>query len=56
MDEAVRETPIVRDAITASSGQAYLHRSRTPLGHVDISAATHYDDLMQQEWEGICGI
>ena len=56
VDEALRETPIVRDAITASGGQAYLHRSRTPLAQVDFSAATHYDDLMQQECEGICGI
>ena len=56
VDDALRHTEIVRDAITANGGEAYLHRSRTPLSGVDFSSAANYDDLMQEECEGLCGI
>ena len=56
VDEALREVPVVRDAITASGGHAYLHRSRTPLAQIDFGNVTNYDDLMREECEGLCGI
>jgi len=31
VDQALRDVPTVRDAITAKGGVAYLHRSRVPL-------------------------
>lgn len=56
VDQALREVPLVREAITASGGSAYLHRSRTPLRDLDFSNATNYDDRMLEECEGLCGI
>ena len=56
VDEALRNSPVVRDSITSSGGQAYLHRSRMPLVGLDFSSVQDYDDLMQQECEGLCGI
>ena len=56
VDEALRGVPVVRDAITASGGHAYLHRSRRPLAQIDFGSVTNYDDLMQEECEGLCGI
>ena len=56
VDEALRGSSVVREAITSNGGEAYLHRSRTPLSRVDFSSAPNYDDLMQQECDGLCGI
>ena len=56
VDRALREIPVVRDAITAKGGQAYLHNARKPLAEIDLSETTNYDDLMAQECEGVCGV
>ena len=56
VDDALRQDPVVRDAITANGGRAYLHRSRKPLSEVDFGMVQNYDDLMQQECDGLCGI
>ena len=56
VDQALRDIPTVRDAITARGGTAYLHRSRVPLRDADFSNATDYDQHMQEECEGVCGI
>ena len=55
MDRALREVPVVKNAITRK-GYAYLHRSRTPLSNVDLDGATDYDSHMVEECEGLCGI
>ena len=55
IDKALREIPVVRNAIT-KKGEAYLHRSRTPLADVDFTKSKHYDDVMLEECEGLCGI
>ena len=56
VDEALREVPTVRDAITANGAAAYLHHSRIPLRQVDFTDATDYDQHMQDECEGVCGV
>ena len=56
VDRALREIPIVSNAITANGGKAYLHQSRIPLAEVDFSTTTDYDSLMAEECEGLCGI
>ena len=53
IDQALRNVPATRGAI---KGEAYLHRSRTPLVEVDFSDVTSYDNLMLEECEGLCGI
>ena len=55
VDRALREVPVVRDAITRK-GSAYLHKSRVPLSEVDFEEATDYDSFMVEECEGLCGI
>ncbi len=55
MDKALREVPVVRDAITRK-GQAFLHKSRTPLIDVDFDDTDDYDSVMAEECEGVCGI
>lgn len=55
IDRALRDIPVVRNAIT-KKGEAYLHRSRAPLGEVDFSDTADYDTLMEEECEGLCGI
>ena len=55
IDMALREIPLVRNAITRK-GEAYLHRSRTPLADVDFTDSKHYDEVMLEECEGLCGI
>ena len=55
MDRALREIPVVRNAITRK-GTAYLHRSRIPLAQVDFDGATDYDSYMAEECDGLCGI
>ena len=53
VDEALRKVPSVRGTI---KGQAFLHRSRTPLVEVDFTEAKNYDNLMLEECDGVCGI
>ena len=55
VDRALREVPVVRNAITRK-GTAYLHKSRTALSEVDFERALDYDSLMNDECEGLCGI
>ena len=55
VDRALREVPVVRDAITRQ-GAAYLHKSRMALSDVDFRSATDYDSVMIEECEGLCGI
>lgn len=56
VDKALRDIPVVRNAITSNGGKAYLHRSRAPLAEVDFSDTADYDTLMEEECEGLCGI
>ena len=53
VDWSLRNVPTTRGAI---KGEAYLHRSRTPLSEVDFSGVASYDDQMLEECEGLCGI
>ena len=55
VDRALREIPVVRNAITRK-GTAYLHHSRIPLAQVDFDGATDYDSYMAEECDGLCGI
>ena len=55
MDKALRDVPVVRNAITRK-GQAFLHKSRTPLIDVNFDDADDYDSVMAEECEGVCGI
>ena len=55
IDRALREVPVVRDAITRR-GSAYLHPSRMPLSELDFNNATDYDSYMAEECDGLCGI
>ena len=55
IDRALREVPIVRNAITRK-GSAFLHKSRVPLSEIDFDDATDYDSHMAEECEGLCGI
>ena len=55
IDRALREVPVVRNAITRQ-GAAYLHKSRTPLSDIDFYEVTDYDSFMAEECEGLCGI
>ena len=56
VDVALRENPVVRNAITKNGDMAFLHRSREPLALVDFTDAQDYDDFMNDECEGLCGI
>ena len=56
VDGAMRNDPTVRDSITASGGEAFLHKSRIPLQDVNFDDARDYDDLMTEECDGLCGI
>ena len=53
IDWVLRNSPRTRGAV---QGEAYLHRSREPLGQVDFSGVTGYAELMGEECEGLCGI
>ena len=53
VDQALRDVPAIRKVI---NGEAYLHRSRVPLGDVDFGEVNDYHDLMVEECEGLCGI
>lgn len=56
MDRALREVPVVRNAITSNGASAFLHRSRLPLAEVPFDGVQDYDDHMSEECEGLCGI
>ena len=56
VDRALRDIPVVRDAITKKGALAYLHKSRTPLSKVDFNEILDYDSYMAEECEGLCGI
>lgn len=56
VDRALREIPVVRNAITSNGASAFLHRSRLPLAEVTFDAVQDYDDHMSEECEGLCGI
>ena len=56
IDVALRENSLVRNAITKNGAQAFLHRSRTPLELVNFSDSQDYDDFMNDDCEGLCGI
>ena len=53
IDQALRNVPATKGAI---KGDAYLHRSRTPLIDVDFDEVTSSENLMIEECEGLCGI
>ena len=55
IDRALREVPVVRNAITRK-GTAYLYKSRTALSEVDFEGALDYDSFMNDECDGLCGI
>lgn len=54
VDIALRANPNIT-ALTPD-GQAYLHRSRKPLPLVNFDETTGYQDQMNDECEGLCGI
>lgn len=53
IDQALRNVPATKDVI---KGEAYLHRSMTPLLDVDFDDVTSYENLMLEECDGLCGI
>ena len=54
MDIELRSNPNIT-ALTPGA-KAYLHRSRKPLALVDFSDTQGYQDQMNEECEGLCGI
>ena len=53
VDEAIRKVPNLRVLV---NGEAYLHRDRQRLDSVNLDKADNYDDMMNTECEGLCGI
>ena len=53
VDRALRDIPVVRDAITKMGAQAYLHKSRRPLSEVDFAEVADYDDFMAEVYEAV---
>ena len=53
VDWSLRNVPEARGSLR---GEAYLHKSRKPLGEVDFSVTQDYDDFMASECEGLCGV
>ena len=53
VDWSLRNVPEARGSLR---GEAYLHKSRQPLGEVDFSKTQDYDDFMAGECEGLCGV
>ena len=57
VDKALREVPVVRDAITKNGAKAFLHRSRKPLAEMDFSLVeADYDEVMADECDGLCRV
>ena len=54
VDIELRSNPNIT-ALTPDA-EAYLHRSRKPLALVDFEGVKGYQDLMEDECEGLCGI
>ena len=53
VDMALRDNPQIASLI---NGKAFLHRSRKPLIQVDFSDVQGYEERMNEECEGLCGI
>lgn len=53
VDWSLRNVPAARGSLR---GEAYLHKSRIPLGDVDFSQTRDYNDYMETECEGLCGV
>ncbi len=53
VDWSLRHVPAARGSLR---GEAYLHKSRRPLGDVDFSSTRDYDDYMASECEGLCSV
>ena len=53
IDRAIREVPRIRGSL---KGEGYLHKSRQSLDTVDFSKEQDYDDFMESECEGLCGV
>ena len=56
IDSALRESPIVKNAITREGATAFLHRSRVPLADIDFSEVEDYDSFIADECEGVCRV
>ena len=56
VDSALRESPVVRNAITRNGATAFLHRSRVPLANVDFSEVEDHDSFLADECEGVCRV
>lgn len=54
VDIDLRQNPNI--AALTPDAEAYLHRSRKPLAVVDFDGVKGYQDLMNDECEGLCGI
>ena len=54
VDIALRENPNITRL--TPNAQAFLHSSRQPLALVDFNDTTGYQDQMNEECEGVCGI
>ena len=54
VDVALRENPNITALVPAA--KAYLHASRTPLALVEFEDTTGYQDQMNEECDGLCGI
>ena len=53
VDWALRNVPEAKGSLR---GEAFLHRSRQPLGEVDLADTQDYDEYMAGECEGLCGV
>lgn len=53
VDKAIREIPHIRGTLR---GVGYLHKDRKSLDSVDLSQAETYEDFMDGECEGLCGV
>lgn len=56
VDRALRDIPIVSNAITKNGAQAFIHKSRAPLGDVDFDSEMDYDEVMADECDGVCRV
>ena len=54
VDIALRENPNITALVPGA--KAYLHASRKPLALVELEDTTGYQDHMNEECEGLCGI
>jgi len=56
--DAIATDAAIRQGLRGTHGPLYLHRSLTPLDHVDLSTAAEcgQPDLFGNECEGMCGV